>query len=143
MSGAALSAIILAGGHVDLSDRIMANTTVVGSPALAAETAIASVTVKGAVSTALGVIVICKASFTIGTSGVSYQLRTYHGTASGTKLDDSGAVTAVATDLYSTTVVAFDPSPKLPNQVYTTTLTIASGAAASTVSAVTIVAIAV
>lgn len=133
----------LAGVHVDLSDRITANTTIVASPALAAQTTVATINVKGQPSCLLGVLVWCKLSFTIGTSGVSYQVRTYRGTSSGTKLDDTGAVTAVAADLYSDTVIALDPTQPGNGQLYTVTLTIASGAAASTISALTIVAAAI
>jgi hypothetical protein len=136
---AELSKITVNSGHVDLSTRVLISTTLVGSPAAGSETSIATVTVPGALSTALGVIVIGWAAFTVGTNGVSAQLRVYHGTTAGTKIGDSGAVTAVAANLASANIIGFDSVPTLPNQVYTLSLTVGSGSAVSTVSAVRLV----
>lgn len=136
----ALSAIILNGGHVDLSSRVVISTTVAGSPADATETAIAAVTVTGALSTATGVILFAQCAFTVGTNGVSTQLRLYHGTTAGTKIGDTGALTAVAANLGEGVLVGFDAAPALPNQTYTLSLTVGSGSAVSTVSQVRLVA---
>jgi len=70
-------------------------------------------------SPAFGVVLVANAAFSVGTNGVSGQLRLYHGRASGTKIDDSGALTMVATDLYNPFLIGFDASPVLPNQTYT------------------------
>jgi hypothetical protein len=143
VSGLSLSSIQMAGSHVDLSDRIFTSTTVVASPSGATQTSIATVTVTSPVLTRLGVIVLADAALTVGTNGVSVQLRLYHGTSSGTKIGDTGALTAVATDLYCPHVFGIDTSPVLPGQVYTMTLTVASGSATSTVSAVNMIALAI
>lgn len=129
-----LSTIHTAGGHVDLSSRVLISTTVVASPAAGSETAICAVTVPGALSTALGVIVIGWCAYTVGTNGVSTQLRLYHGTIAGTKIGDSGAVTAVAANLGAFDIIGFDAVPALPNTTYTMSLTVGSGSAPSTVS---------
>jgi hypothetical protein len=138
-----LSAIGVNSSHVDLTDRFQISTAVVASPATSAETAIAAIAITKALSTTTGVIVIGQASYTAGTSGVSGRLRLYHGTASGTKIADSGLVTIVATDLYSPVLIGLDAAPVLPNQTYTMTLTIGSGAAQSLVSEVALIAIVV
>lgn len=136
-----LGSIVMNGGHVDLSSRVVISTTVAASPTGATETAIATLVVPGALSTPLGVIVIGWCAFTVGTNGVSTQLRLYHGTTAGTKIGDSGAVTAVAANLGAFEVIGFDASPALPNQTYTLSLTVASGSATSTVSQVRLLAL--
>lgn len=129
-----LSSIVLNGAHVDLSKRVQLSTTIVASPAGNAETAVASLTITDALSTALGVILIGGLTAPIGTSGVSTQLRFYHGTTSGTKIGDSGAILATAGDVQAPVWFGFDNAPVLPNQVYTMSLTVGSGAAATTIS---------
>lgn len=135
-----LSTIRLAGGEVDLSHRIQINTTLVGSPAAGAETSVCAITIPQALTTMLGVIIVSTVSFTVGTNGVSTQLRVYHGTSAGTLIGDTNAITATAANLDSRTVIGFDAVPTLPNQTYTVTLTVASGSATSTVSQVRLVA---
>jgi hypothetical protein len=136
-----LASIQQSGGHVDLSSRIEINTTVVASPTGATETAICALTIPHALVTTTGVILLASAAVTVGTSGVSGQLRLYHGTIAGTKVGDSGALTMVAGNLYCPLVFGLDASPVLPNQTYTLSLTVASGAATSTVSQVRLVAL--
>jgi len=133
--------INLNGGHVDLSSRIEINTTLVGSPAAGSETSICALSIPHALVTTTGVILMASAAFTVGANGVSGQLRLYHGTTSGTKVGDSGAITMVAGNLYCPLVFGLDASPVLPNQTYTLSLTVASGSATSTVSQVRLVAL--
>ena len=128
--------------EIDLSGRIVASTTVVASPSAATETIIASVTLPGGLSYATGVIVVCWAAFTVGTAGVSTRLRVKQTITSGTAVADSGALTATATDLYAVSAVGLATAPA-DGQVYKGTLTVASATAASTVSAVCLVAVAV
>lgn len=125
---------------INLSDRVVASTAVVGSPALAAETIVASVTIPSDLQAFSGVLLIGWAAFTVGTSGASAQLIIRQTGTSGTAVADSGAVTVAAGDLYGPTIVGFDTAPAA-GQVYKLTLTIASGAAESTVSAVGLTAV--
>lgn len=138
-----LSSINLNSAHLDLTDRVVINTSIVGSPALALETSVAALTITKALSTTTGVFLLAQPCFTVGTSGVSARLRLYHGTASGTLIGDTGLLTVVAANLVAPSLFAIDTAPTLPNQVYTLTLTIGSGAAASTVSKVALIAIVV
>lgn len=125
----------------DLSARVAQSAAVVGSPALAAETIIASVTVAryGDLPIVSGVLLIGWCAFTAGTSGVSGQLRIRQTAVNGTLIADSGAVTVTAANLYAPAIVGFDAGAGAA--VYKLTLQVASGAAVSTVSAVNLVAI--
>jgi hypothetical protein len=135
--------IVTSLGHADVSARVIASNTIVASPALAAETIICTVEVTANLWTKVGVFLVGWCAFTAGTSGVSANLRIRQTSVTGTVVAASGAVTVVATDLYSPSIVGVDASPVLPNQIYDLTLTIGSGGAISTVSAVGLLAIAV
>lgn len=135
--------IKVGGAVVGLSERIFQNATVVGSPAADAETIIASLTISDDLVVTEGVLVVGFCAFLLGASGVSSNVRLRKTDASGTILKSTGTILGTAADLLSRTVIAFDTSPTVPGQVYVMTLTVASGAAASTVSAVTIAALVV
>jgi hypothetical protein len=122
--------------HVDLSSRFHDTTVVAASPALAAETIVASLTILDAIQQTAGIRLQGMAAFTVGTSGVGATLRIRETNVSGSVVASSGAVTVVAADLYNASVVGFDTAGVLPGQTYVLTLQVASGAAASTVSAV-------
>jgi hypothetical protein len=128
----------LSAAVVDLSSRFGTTSTVVASPAAATETIIASLTLNLDVAVAAGVWLQGWAALTAGTNAVGAQLKLRRTDASGSTLKDSGAVTVVATKLYAPAIHAFDTGPTLPGQVYVLTLTMASGSAESTVSAVTL-----
>lgn len=128
---------------VDLSPRVFQNSTVVGSPAAATITIVGSITINEDVAITEGVHLVCSGAFTVGASGVSVLLQIRKTDASGTVIGTTGAVTYTAADLGSLTVQAFDTSPSVPGQVYVLCATVASGAAASTFSAVRMFAIAV
>lgn len=132
------------GAGLDLSPRVTTSTAVVASPALAAETIIARVTIPADVPVAVGVLVLATAAFTVGTSGVSVQVKVRRTNVSGTTVYDSGVMTAgvAAAALDQQSVVAFDTGAT-PGTVYVLTLTVGSGSAPSTVSAVELVAVAV
>lgn len=131
----------LTGAAVDLSPRVVRSATVVGSPAAAAETVIASVTLPAVVTVNYGVIVIGTAAWTAGTDGTTFNLKLRQTGTSGTTLIASGLEDLAATKLASRTLTAFDASPTIPGQVYVLTLTTTLGSAVSTVSAVSLTAI--
>lgn len=127
---------------VDLSARFVQSTTVVASPSAGAETIIGSVTLPSGLSINSGVMLFGWAAFTVGGSGVSSNLRIRQSSVSGTIIVASGAATETAGNLDERNVHGFDASPA-DGQVYKLTLTIGSGAAASTVSALSLIAIAI
>jgi hypothetical protein len=127
---------------IDLSSRFVANQTVVASPAAAAETIIASITVPDGPLVVSGILVVCQAAFTVGTAGVSARFRIRQTSVAGAVVGDTGAITETAADLDSTTVVGFDTAPAA-GRIYKVTMIVASGSAASTVSALTIAAVAI
>lgn len=123
----------------DLSSRFPSTSTVVASPTDNTETIIASLTIPNfnEIAVVSGVRLNGFAAFTIGTSGVSGNLKIHQTNAAGSTVVATGAVNAgvwAATQLTTLAVLGFDATPGVA--VYVLTLTVASGAAASTVSAV-------
>ena len=131
---------------LDLSPRVFRSTVVVASPAAGVETIICSVTCTGDIAAIAGVILIAFAAYTVGTDGVSGNLKVRRTNASGTTIVATGATNTgglAATQLTSASVVGFDTGPTLPGQVYVATLLVGSGSAESAVSAASLVAIVV
>jgi hypothetical protein len=130
---------------LDLSPRVFSSATVVASPADATETTVMSVTCPGDIAIVSGIIIMAWAAFTIGTNGVSANLKIRRTSAAGTMLTATGVVNegaTAATQLVYRYAQFFDTGPTMPGQVYVGTLTVGSASAASTVSAVSIIAIA-
>ena len=121
---------------LDLSPRYKTSVTVAASPAAAAETVIATLTITEQLAVNLGVELTGWAAWTVGTNGVSVNLKLRQTGTSGTTIAATGATTATAANLGSGIVQGIDTGPTLPGQVYVLTMTVASGSAASTVSAV-------
>lgn len=131
--------------HIDLSPRVFTSTAVAGSPATNAETTVCTLTCTGDLASTLGVVIVGTVSFTVGTSGASAQVKIRRTGTSGTTVLDTGALTGgiAATNLVSYTVAAFDSAGFINGRVYVMTLTIGSGAAVSTVSQASLVALVV
>jgi hypothetical protein len=131
-------AISTTAAEIDLSQRAAATTAVVGSPALAAETIIASLTLNTDEQISSGIMLRGFAAFTVGTSGTAVTLRIRRTNAAGTQVATTGALTGgiAAGNLVAETILAFDTGAALTGQVYVLTLQVTGGAAASTVSAV-------
>lgn len=128
---------------LDLSPRVFKSEVVAASPAAAVETTICTLAVQGDLSTALGVLLIGWATYTVGTNGTAVTFKIRQTDTSGTVVATTGAETAAATNLQGKTVMGVDDGQVLPRQVYVLTMTVTAGSAASTVSAATLVAIAV
>jgi hypothetical protein len=124
--------------NIDLSQRAAATTAVVGSPALAAETIIAQLSLNTDEVITSGIMLRGFAAFTVGTSGTAATLRIRRTNVAGTQVATTGALTGgiAAGNLVAETILAFDTGASLAGQVYVLTLQITAGAAASTVSAV-------
>jgi hypothetical protein len=126
---------------VDLSARFPVTTTIVGSPALAAETIIASLTIPnfGGVAIVSGVLLQGWAAFTVGTSGTAVTFRIRQTNVAGTVVVSTGALTGSqhgAGILSADDITGFDASPGVG--VYVLTMQVTAGAAVSTVSAVSL-----
>ena len=118
------------------------STTVVASPALAADTIICSTATFNPPTDTCTVLLIGFAAFTVGTSGVSARMRIRQGTAtSGTAVGDTGATTQVAANLTELFVMGTDTPGTVNAFQYSLSLIIGSGAAASAVSNVALFAI--
>lgn len=121
---------------IDLSPRLQGTSTVVASPAAAAETIVASLTLAdfGNLTVTSGIRLHGFAAFTVGTNGVSANLRIRETDAAGSVVAATGGVIAVATNLLAMNALGFDAAPGVSK--YVLTLTVGSGSAPSTVSAV-------
>jgi len=136
-----ITPITLSAAHMDGSPRINYTSTVVGSPATSAETIVASVTVPPGLDITDGILLVGQAAFTVGTSCTAVTAKIHQTNASGSTVYSTGATTATAGQLGTRSVVGFDPAPGVGTYVFT--LTVANGAATSTVSAVTFVLVAI
>lgn len=124
--------------RVDLQARFPVTTTVVASPAAAAETIIANLTIPSFGDTSIlnGVLLQGWAAYTVGTSGASVTFRIRQTNVSGTVVVTTGALTGSqhgAGILSADDISGFDAAPGVA--VYCMTMQVASAAAASTVSA--------
>ena len=120
---------------LDLTKRFQVYKTVDASPAAAAETVIATLTLTGFADTPVlsGVLLNCWAAYTVGTSGTAVTLRIRQTNVSGTVVATTGAMTKTAASLYADDVNGFDAGAGVA--AYAFTMQVTSGAAASTVSA--------
>lgn len=120
---------------LDLTKRVQVYKTVDASPAAAAETIIATLTLTGFADTPVlsGVLLNAWAAYTVGTSGTAVTLRIRQTNVSGTVVATTGAMTKTAASLYADDVNGFDAGAGVG--VYVFTMQVTSGAAASTVSA--------
>src|SRR5690242_7699299 len=122
---------------LDLSKRVQVYSTVDASPALAAETIIATLNLTGFSDTPIvvGAFLFGWAAYTVGTSGTAVQFRIRQTNISGTVKANTGAMTGSqhgAGILQADDVNGFDAAPV---GTYVLTMQVTAGAAASTVSA--------
>lgn len=129
---------------LDLSPRVVTTSAVTGSPAAAAETIVGTLpAITANVTAALAVIINFTVAWTVGTSGTAATFRIRQTGLAGTVIFNSGAITVTAATLRCDDVMGFDTASVIPGQVYVCTLIVTAGAAISTVSAVTGVALAI
>lgn len=124
---------------IDMSQRMIGSTAIVASPALAAETTICTITIPSAPTVATGIFLTGWCAFIVGTSGTAANLRIRQTGTSGAVVAATGAQVVSATNPIETGCQGIDAAP-LAAGVYVLTLIITAGAAASTVSAVNLVA---
>jgi hypothetical protein len=127
------------GANLDLSSRFAFTTAIVGSPALAAETIIASLTLSANIQAVTGVDLTGWAAYTVGTSGTAVQFRLRQTNVAGSVVGNTGTLTGSqhgAAILSTDDCEGFDTAPTLPGQIYVLTMQVTAGAAISTVSAV-------
>lgn len=127
-----------AGNQVDLASRFAFSTTVAASPALAAETVIATLVSPPGFRTAEAILLDGWAAFVVGTSGTAARLRIRQTGVAGTLIADSDAITGgiAAAGKVALDVAGVDTGTVA---VYVLTLQVTAGSAASTVSAVRLV----
>lgn len=127
--------IRFSGVDADLASRVAVSTTVVASPAAAAETIIASVSLPSGFRAAENVLIDGWAAATVGTSGTAVTFRIRRTDVNGTVIASTGALTGgiAAGNLIAQDIAGNDSTSVA---VYVLTMQVTAGAAASTVSAV-------
>jgi hypothetical protein len=128
--------------NIDGSGRLAQSSVVVASPAGASETIICSVTIPSGLAFTAGVILAGWAALTVGTSGTAVTLKLRKTNVSGSTVQTTGALNATAAQLVTRGILGFDATPT-EGGVYVLTLTVANGAATSTVSAAQLFAVAI
>lgn len=134
--------IVQGAAGLDMSGRLVASTTVVASPTDNTEVIIASLKVPAGLALATGVFLVCQAAFTVGTAGVSANLRIRRTAVNGTAVAATGATTCAAAALVTRAVAALDTGGA-DGQLYKATLEVGSANAASTISSLILAAFAV
>jgi len=127
----------------DWSPRVIDTTAVAASPALAAETVIATLNIPnfGGIAVTQRIYLAGWAAFVVGTSGTAVRLRIRQTSVSGTIVADTDALTGgvAAGNKLAQDVSGSDATPGVGT--YVLTLQVTAGAAASTVSAVQLLAL--
>lgn len=126
---------------LDLSPRVYQTKTVAASPTDATETVIASLTITQDVALNSGVILLGWGAFTQGTNGTGVTFKIRRTNASGTTVATTGILPYAAAVLGSVSAMGFDTSVTPLNQVYVLTALHTAATAASTYSAVQLIAI--
>lgn len=134
--------ILASAVNLDLSSRIIVTNTLVGSPADATETIIASLTLPRGIALATGVILAGNFGVTVGTNGTSIKARIRQTSVGGSAIATGPTIPDAAGVVDGTTLLGFDSAPA-EGQVYKLTLTVAAATAVSTVSVVSFIALAV
>lgn len=136
--------IQIGSASVDFSQRFAANGTVVGSPIAGASiTTVCTLTFPnfGNLTNVTGVFLEAACALTVGTNGVSVLMQIRQTGTVGAVIATTGAVTATAANLYAPSTQGLDSSP-LAAGVWVVCLTIASGSASTTISSVSLAALA-
>jgi hypothetical protein len=138
------SPIDLSSIGIDLSSRFIQSSVVAASPSANSETTICTLTLPSNLFVVTGVFLLGFAAFTVGTSGTACTLQIKQTSTGGAAKGTTGATTGgiAAGNLIDMNISGFDAAPA-GSQVYVLDLTVTGGAAASTVSACTLMAIVV
>lgn len=120
-----------------------ASSTIVGSPAAAAETVICQTPAITVDFTARLVYLTSAVNMTVGTSGTAVTLRLRRTGLTGTLVIASPALTAVAANIISIGIDTTDTPGDLSGLVYVLTAQVTAGAATSTIGTVALAATAV
>ena len=134
-----MSSMAMDGSRVLFGSAFFQTVAVTGSPALAAETIIATLTIPSNIRADQRVFLFGWAAFTVGTSGTSVQLRLRQTNVAGTSFAASGLLNVTAANLVAPSIIGIDTPGLQNNIVYVMTLIVTAGAAVSTVSAVGLV----
>ena len=128
-----------ASGFIDFTDRFFQSSAIVGSPAAGSSTSVCAATWAVTADNPTIVSGVQRegfVAFTAGTNGVSAKLYIRRTNTTGAVVATTGAVTVSAASLYTLSVAGFDTVAASPGAIWILALTVGSGSASSTVSAV-------
>lgn len=128
---------------IDLGPRVFFSNTVAASPADATETVVATLTVNTDPAFHKGVILLGFGATTQGANGTGVTLKLRRTDTSGTTVKSTGIIPLAAGVLGTLSVAGVDATAPVVGQVYVLTALHTAATAASTYSAVTLVAIVV
>lgn len=138
-----MSSIGFDGARVNFQSAIFQSSAIVASPAAAAETIVAQVTLPVQLRADQTVLLFGMVAYIVGTSGTAGTVRLRRTSVGGTLIASTGALVVAATNPVAPIILAPDAPGAVSNQVYVLTLQVTAGAAVSTVSAVALYALAV
>lgn len=138
-----MSSIAMDASRVLLSTALFQTAAVTGSPAAAAETIVATLALPTNIRADQKVYLLGWMSLTVGTNGTALTVKVRQTNVAGTVVATSGAEGASAAALVSRSIIAVDTPGLQSGFTYVMTLTVTAGSAASTVSAVGLVAVVV
>lgn len=138
-----MSSIAMDASRVLLSTALFQTAAVTGSPAAAAETIVATLALPTNIRADQRVYLLGWMSLTVGTNGTALTVKVRQTNVSGTVVATSGAEGATAAALVSRSIIAVDSPGLQSGFTYVMTLTVTAGSAASTVSAVGLLAVVV
>jgi hypothetical protein len=138
-----VSSIAVDGARVFLQSSFFQSAAIVASPAAAAETVVASLTLPVQIRADQTVFLFGNPVYIVGTNGTAGTVRLRRTSVGGALVASSGALVVAATNPVAPILLAPDVPGFVANQVYVLTLQITAGSAASTLSAVALYALVV
>lgn len=117
---------------------LFATNVVTGSPALSAETVVATLPGVTVDNPTRRVLLSGWVAYTVGTSGIAVRLRFRRDSITGAVVTggDTSLITAIAAAIRVDSVFGIDIPGEIAAATYVLTMTVSSGAAASTVTSV-------
>lgn len=119
---------------------VYVSTTIVASPALAAETIVGQVAVTTDAASLVAMMGFI--TYTVGTTGTAGRLRIRADSLTGTVVADSGALTATAANVVSALAVGSPAAAEIASRLFVMTLQVTAATAASTLTSLLLLGIA-
>jgi hypothetical protein len=136
-----MSSIAMDGARVFYQTSMFQTTTITGSPALAAETIVATLVLPVVIRADQRVFLFGWSAYTVGTTGTNSIVRLRQTNVAGTIVASTGSLTTAAASLQSPCIVSTDAPGLQSAFTYVMTLQVTAATAASTLTAVSLIAL--